>query len=78
MTYSDVEILLGTILIIECIFAFSNALSTAFYCIRMKAYEKAILSAKDCEKLVVRPPFRLFKKFSVSEVSENAENTPRK
>lgn len=78
MTYTDAELILMALFVISISLAISDGFCTLFYCIRMRSYERAILSAKDCKMLVVRPPFRLWKNFSVSEVSENAENIPRK
>lgn len=57
---------------------FCCAIDTALYCIRMHFYERAILAAKDCEKLCVRPPRRLWDKFVLSKGdNHHAENSPR-
>lgn len=46
---------------------FCSAVETSLYCIRIHRYEKAILAAKDCDKLCVRPPFCLWSKFKLSQ-----------
>lgn len=78
MTYTESEFLLYSILLILVMLAVSEALATLCYIVRMKAYERAILSAKDCKMLCIRPPFRLWKKFTVSEGINHAENTSGK